>query len=434
MSRAERHVYSMSNVEKEEYESEIEIQLCSSDWKLWKLGVDKNMRNLSERLSALERKRSDELASNRRCSQSFTIAREDGFSRLRSCALLIRSNKVALLQCIWLIGVLIIVLAFGIIELSRARDNISAEFKPAKKVQTVDYTDSKSDEQYEMPYIYLMFGCYSLNDGELNDDFDWSHEEINETLTYLLESQSYFQNSTNITYLDEDINLVTKYLPTVEAKAFYLEQWNYDNNFWSYFRLHLADPDPFLGSFRYTIHINPEALTRNRTLWINGFWVSVARDMSNMDIQKSIYVPCDRAMTLGSSIYAEIHYDEKVLRKWREGYVNYFTSMLQWYSEDNNDDAYYETGEIEILFRGNLMIEYWEEYVAYGYYDWISSFGGMLSICSLMFFVGANFLVKIFGEKNIMGILPGISFVYSNVEKIHILKERVMFTSITRVS
>ena len=159
MSRAERHVYSMSNVEKEEYESEIEIQLCSSDWKLWKLGVDKNMRNLSERLSALERKRSDDLLSNIIRSQSFTTAREDGLSRLRTFALLIRSNKAALQQCIWLTVVLIMFLAFGIVELLRASDNMSAEFKPEKIVQTIKYTDDYSDKQYEMPYLYLSFSC-----------------------------------------------------------------------------------------------------------------------------------------------------------------------------------------------------------------------------------------------------------------------------------
>jgi len=39
-----------------------------------------------------------------------------------------------------------------------------------------------------------------------------------------------------------------------------------------------------------------------------------------------------------------------------------------------------------------------------------------------------KYLVKTLGEKNVMGILPGISFVHSNLEKFHVLKDRAKVT------
>jgi len=426
MSRAQRHEYSISNDSEQEYVSDIDIK-SSLEWKLWKIRVDEDMLNLSRRLSALERNGSDELERNITRSQSFTTAGEDGLSRFRTFALLIRSNKAAFLQCVWLIVVVITLSTFGIIEFLRASDNMRAEFKPEKKFQTVDYRDSKSDKQYKMPYVYLYFACVIQNESFTNDNFVLSHEEINETLLYLLESQNYFENSASITYMDEDFNIVNKDLPIIEAKAFYEEPWVFGYMFYGYFRLLLADPDPLLGSFQYQISINTEELTRGSTMWVNGFYVTVAREMTTLNWEKAIYIPSDNAIIRGSNISAVIDYDEKVLRKWRNGYLNYFTSTLGWYLEEENynDAANWGAGEILITFRGNLMIEYWEEYVAYNYYDWISGLGGMLSISSIIFFWGAYYLVVLFGEENIMGILPGISFVFSNLEKIHVIKERV---------
>jgi len=427
MSCGERHEYSISNDNEEEYEFDIEIKLSSLEWKLWKLRVDEDLRNLTKRLLALERNERGELKRNITSMQSYTTASEDGLGPLSTWALLIRTNKAAFLQCIWLTVVVITISTFGIIEFLRASDNMRAEFKPEKKFQTIDYRDSKSDKQYRMPYIYLYFACTIKNESVINDDFDWSYEEINETLTYLLKSQNYFENSASITYLDEDFKISNQDLPIVEAKAFYEEPWVFGDMFFGYFRLQLADPNPLLGSFRYAIVINTKELTRGSTIWVNGFFVSVDREISTLTWHKAIYVPSANAIAYGSKISATIDYDEIVVRKWRKGDVNYFDSTLGWYHEEenNNYSANWEGGEINITFRGNLLIEYWEEYVAYSYYDWISGLGGMLSLASIIFFWGAYYLVVIFGEENRMGILPGISFIFSNLEKIHVIKDKV---------
>jgi len=421
MSRPERHEYSISMDTEEGFGSDDEIKFGSLEWKLWKVMLEEDMRSLKKRVSALERNGRDERESKMELkhTHSFATAGEDGLGGLRTCALLIRSKKAALLQCIWLTIVIITLLTVGIIEFLRASDNIYAEFKPEKKYQTVDYRDSQGDKQYEMPYIYLYFMCFS--------DLEWSYEEINETLTYQLEGQNYFKNSAEVTYMDEDLNIETRALPTVEAKAFYEKAWVFGHLFLGYFRLKLANPDPSLGSFQYQISINTEALTRNWTLWMNGFYVSVAREMTVMNWEKTIHVSTDNAIARGSKIRATIDYDERVVRTWRNGYINYFTSSLGWYYEEENDNylTVWEAGELNLTFRGNLMIDYWEEYVAYGYYDWLSGMGGMLSISSIIFFWVAYYLAVIFGEKNTMGILPEISFIFSNFETIQVVKERV---------
>jgi len=421
MSRAERHEYSVSNDTEEDYGSDMEIKSGSLEWKLWKVMLEEDIRNLRERVSALERKGRNEPERESEIirTTSFATAGEDGLGGLRTCALLIRSEKAAFLQCIWLIIVVITLSTVGIIQFLRANDNMGAEFKPEKKFQTVDYRGSQSDNQYEMPYIYFYFICLT--------DSNWSYEKINETLAYQLKTLNYFENSTEITYMDDDLNYLTKALPTVEAKAFYEEAWVFGQAFLGYFRLKLADPDPSLGSFQYRISIRPETMTRDWTLFVDGFYVSVARDMSVMNWEKTIHVSIDKAITRGSKIMATIDYDERVVRTWQNGYINYFTSSLGWYYENENDSylADMEAGVLELTFRGNLMIDYWQEYVAYGYYDWLSGMGGMLSISSIIFFWVAYYLSLVFGEKNTMGILPGISFVFNNLETIQVVKDRV---------
>jgi len=79
-----------------------------------------------------------------------------------------------------------------------------------------------------------------------------------------------------------------------------------------------------------------------------------------------------------------------------------------------------------LSFRGNLVTEYWEEYVAYDYYDWCGFMGGMLSISLILFFKGAYLMAKICGEKNAMGILPEMSLVFKALEVTESLKERIL--------
>jgi len=434
MSSFERGEYSFSMDEEEEHESGDEIKVISSQWKRWRIAVEQDMRDLRKRVSALERDGGDEFRFSKgslitpggrdRKHESFTTSTEP--SCIRKCAHLIRSEKAAFLQCMWLIIMVITLSTFGILQFLRAHENVSSESKPEKKWQTVDYRDSKSDKQYEMPYIYLYFRCIS-QDESVNPDSNWSYEEINETLTYLLESLNFFNNSATITYINEEFNLMTKELPIVEAKASFEEALVYGYAFYGYFRLQPANPDPSLGSFQYRLYIDTGAFSRGLPLWVDGFWVSVNREMSIMNWEKTIYVSNGMAIKHGSKISATIDYDEKVLRTWRHGNINYFSSKLGWYyaEEYNNDSADWEAGMMDITFRGNLMIEHWEEYVSYSYYDWISGMGGMLSIASITFLWGAYYIAVVFGDKNTMGILPGISFVFSNLETIQDIKTRV---------
>ena len=70
------------------------------------------------------------------------------------------------------------------------------------------------------------------------------------------------------------------------------------------------------------------------------------------------------------------------------------------------------------------MVEHWVEYIDYDYYDWLSGMGGVLSISAIVFFWGAYYMAVIFGDKNEMGILPEMSFVFSNFENVQLLKDQ----------
>ena len=86
-----------------------------SDWKIWKAAVERNMRELAERVTELEDRNHfgiTELEDRNHfgCQtkltwdngQSYATTDNDGFGGLCTCIRLVRSKKAALLQCIWL--------------------------------------------------------------------------------------------------------------------------------------------------------------------------------------------------------------------------------------------------------------------------------------------------------------------------------------------
>lgn len=412
-----KHVYSASS-DGEDSECSVDALNKISDWKIWKLAVERDMGELRERVLKLELQNNDgfpKKVQSLKDQESFATAEDDGFCGLFTCFHLIRTRKASLLQCIWLSFFIIFLTTYGTIEFLRARANTQAEFKPEKKQRTVNYYETRdSNLIYEMPYIYFWFFG-----GHTNKSYQ---PNVNETLLRLLESQNYFVNSTNIGYLNGEADDLKTYLPLPieEAKAFYPPRGVTDEMFTGCFRLKLKNPDPSRGYFQFMVSINIQKLTLNGTMWLDGFWVAVAREMTDTYWGELVYVPIEDALSKGSNINSHIDFDEKVTHRYQSDDVHSFSSSLAWYEEEWDSD---ETGKLAIMFRANLMIEHWGEYVDFGYLDWFSSVGGMISVSSIFFIWGAYFLAVMFGDKNRMGILPEISFVFSNFETVHLLKQ-----------
>jgi len=393
----------------------------SLDWMVWKAAIEKDMRDLKKKVLELEQKSSGGSSKKGPDKLSFANAEDDGCGGLCTCARLIRKRKAALLQCIWLAIFVVALTSVGTVQFLRVKNNRQAEFKPEKKSKTLNYAESDNNLTYEMPYVYIHFVVFS----EL--ETQWSSENVNETLEQLLQSQNYFQEKAKIAWLNNDLLLEEEVLPIDEAIAFYREGYIHESRFLGCFRLKFGNPDPSIGSFVWELYINMPDMTLDETLMVAGVWVSLAKQESTLNWGSTIRVSTATAVINKSKIFATIDYTEKVTHTWDEGSVNYFASTLVDYNEVKKPNILplSDDGLLTIEFKWNSIIEHWEEYVDYDYYDWLSGMGGMISLASTLFFWGAYRLAVIFEEGFSMGILPEMSFIFENKETIGLVKQQV---------
>jgi len=417
--------------------------------------MEQHILNLRERVTNLESKE-NVTYQDRSVSlfkMTFSTAKDDGCCGLWTCARLIRSRKAALLQCIWLILFIVALGVLGTRELIRVRENTEAEFKPEKKMKTIDYYQA-NDLTYKMPYIYFYFFIWDKKTPDVNYS---SGQTLNDTLEDLLESQNYFINQTHIAYFDNEQEYKNDPLPLEieEVKASYVKGWVDEDFFFGYFRLKLMNPEITGTYFEFQVFIDMGAMTMGSTLWVEGIWVALNRGATTFRCGNLVEVSTEIALDHGSNVTATISYDEKVTQTWTNGDDHSFSTSLEHYdvdkvrenkesvneTEENNDSVntadeyedtkgkkdsveYPECGQVEIKFRSSMMIEHWAEYVDFDIYDWLSWMGGIISISSIFFFWVAYYLAIYFGDTYTMGILPEMSFVFDNFETVHLLKKR----------
>jgi len=77
-----------------------------------------------------------------------------------------------------------------------------------------------------------------------------------------------------------------------------------------------------------------------------------------------------------------------------------------------------------LQIESDLLVEYWEEYVNYGYIDWFMAMGGLMSIGITAFFFIGDKLPRLFNHSS-MGILPRFSVIYKNTKHIYEVNELV---------
>jgi len=229
-------------------------------------------------------------------------------------------------------------------------------------------------------------------------------------------SQDNFPNSYRYTLNNENYESYDN-LTIEEAKAFcvegYISQWGC----FGYFRLQLADVKSSTSYFEDHLILDMCAL--NSVVGVSGLWVSVEKEIAPRRVNW-VYVSTDDVLKTELSYHSIIGYQERVIRTWNNEDVHSFSISMEWYSQRE----LYSDCSIDLTFRGNLKVEHWEEYVEYGYFDWLSAMGGIMSIARVTFLWGAYHLAVLFGEKNHMGILPQISFIFDNRERIHRATER----------
>jgi hypothetical protein len=79
---------------------------------------------------------------------------------------------------------------------------------------------------------------------------------------------------------------------------------------------------------------------------------------------------------------------------------------------------------VELYITMHPWVSYWKEYLDYTPEDALSSLGGILNIISFVYFWVAYYIAVNMGHHSYeMGILPEMSFIFSNLEKILLIKE-----------
>jgi len=408
----------LNHISRPEENTEILRRETPKDLSEWKAEVEEAMLQMKERISKLERQKLFDFSSDPR---SFATAEDDGCGGLRTCIRLIQTKKASLFQCIWLAIIITIFLTLGITQFQHAKNNVNSEFKPEKKYKTINYGDEDNDIMYEMPYVYLFFNCRSLIQDEDNENY-WTYDRLDKTISALLEAQNYFLNATSISYANSDYKMWSESLLIEEAIVLYEDAWVDGDSFLGYFRLKLSDPEPSLGTYRYTITMDMQNMSLDSTIWLDGFYVAVAREFDTLTWEETIYLPIDGALLDGSEIFSTVEYDEKVVSMYDNEELVFITTSLGGYWESDYDE---DLAIFQLSIRGNPLVEYWEEYVAYDLIDWFFGMGGLLSISSVVFFWVAYYLSMFFGEKSTMGILPEFSFAFYNLEHILLLSEKL---------
>jgi len=373
------------------------FQICLStidvETSKWRAEVTSELKALRKRIWALERHNVTQTESLRQIT-SFAEGETDKCCGLYTSVHLLKTNWVSRLQCILLLVAIIVFSSCTVSYYFKARSNELAIWKPLKINQTIEY--GNTNMQYEMPYVYVAFKITYTDSS--------SDSIINETLSGIKETQ-----------LQHSWICATDYFSSerrspVGCEWFVARFEARPRENWGYFRFKLDNPTPGNGSFQYSVVLKASNMIFDDSFEMTGFWVSITRD-EKPDFSKFVYLNAEEPLSGGTSLQYVVDYTETAVDD-----AHYFTNSIAWSSELPSN------GILRIVAKPNLRVEYWTEYVVFGYADWIFGMGGLYNFFAIGFFYTAYYVAACFNDNWSMGILPEFSFIFSNLEMILWLK------------
>jgi len=402
--------------------SNLEEELHSLNKRVCNLEKGKVLTKSSKSLS----KRNDGSVLCRTYEKSFAMRSAHGLAGMRTCLEFVMSLKVALLQCVWLLLCATFFLILAVYLFINAYRLENSEWKAERKDYTIDYSKEDISRQYPMPYFYIFFEVEVP--GYENESSRLAPTVIETELEKLLASQNYFTNKTGIIwaddiYLIEDLREVQTTYDEAEAVALYMEDTATERTFLGCFRIKVNDPDPGKRWVLFYITIDADALTQNKTMPVNGFYLYVARSLDNLNFNEVVSLDSDRAFSENAYMSFTIDYSEKVTRSIGRTDMSKIETTMSWVEITPTTPNSNLSGIVDLRARTDLIVEYWQEYVEYSYYDWLAAMGGLFSLCSIVFFQVGYIIAVIAGDGHTMGILPELSFKYSNLEMVYFLRD-----------
>jgi len=389
----------------------------------WKTDVDRKLASLQERVALLEGEASKKSVTNFSNEQEIVqlkSSRQNSSGDAISFTERLKTERTARYQCLWLLVCLICFLYFGVTQLIEADMNEKSLWKPESKRYVLDY--SSSEEQFKMPYLWIHFFLYPKNQtvaGKLDD------EKIMENIIENVVSSSFVEEA-NINFLYTNFSWAIRKQEIKEVIGNF-SGWTLGGIGISV-RLILSDPGTLMESWQTNLRVNIPTLTFNDTYMVRYFKVNVGRTI-DYDLSQFEFILYDddwsKYHNNQSNQVFFLAYREKVTEtygnKKEVGTIETELTQKIW---TNYEDTYGRTGmevkkgDVVIIFKPDLAVEHWKEYVAFGYLDWVTGMGGLFSLMTTIFFWFAFYLTKFPGSDGSVGILPEMSFVFANFESI----------------
>jgi len=377
-----------------------QIDINPDNVETWRSEVTSDLKSLRKRIEELERQNIKHRESVKLIT-SFAGSKKDNCCGLITSVHILRNSCTARFQCITLLIAITIFSFYAINYFLDARSNENAVWKPLKIDQVIEY--GTTEIQYEMPYLYIAFKV--SNTERLSD------RVINETLS-LIEDLFFRSNRCSIRYFSRQkrTSVGCEY-----SASHYDGRPSSNFMFWGYVRLKLDNPAPGNGSFVYSVDLPVSNLISRKNIDVSEFWVSITRDEEPADFSNFIYLDAVQPLSNGTSLGYTVDYTESAVDN-----TDYFTNSIAWISELPSE------GVLRITGRPNLRVEYWTEYIAFGYSDWVFGMGGLYNFFAVGFFFTAYRAADCWNDNWSMGILPRFSITFRNLEMIHWLRHKTL--------
>jgi len=325
-----------------------------------------------------------------RIDTSFATAMTDGLGGLKTCMRIVRSTRLASVQCVWLSLCLMFFSYFVIFHCKRVNTSHIADFKPQKKSKMVNF--AKNYEEYQMPNFSLIVSTSSRNDAGFLSDLSDMVENSEFKCHY------YFALDKNNVFLAKEISITNK-------KRF--------NNVTLQI-VTISPENPIPGSGPWYCAWRFKAKNFNEALF------SVSRNSD--DILDSSFKSIHLSFLSNETTVVSFDYSETVIEMFgnRTQIHEFFSSINEIYKPSDPDADF----NVEVFLTMHPEVSYWQEYRDYTPEDAMSSLGGLLTIVSVVYFWVAYYIAVYLGRHSWeMGILPEMSFVFSNLENIALIKE-----------
>jgi len=377
---------------------------------------------------------------------------------------LICTSKLARIQCIWLLLVLMGFTWYASLGFAEAYENENSRYKPQRIVASKDY-EVLEDGKYSMPYFYIEFrvielrsnfsdlDCSADNFADCTVERNWTNQEIMETFSAMWGVNTTWEcddgcvGSIELNQLTDKMELGCEYttvpkegeplnISEVVFGAVDPSHADFENMFMGYIGFKPEDPQPG-NLWQCSLKFDPIQIAEKK-LYVDTYMLRIHHDNNanffSQDVS-SIQMELENLLSEDDTKNKfQVFYEESVLELYHLSipYLSEVSKFNYAYEVEVEEEEYdLSTNLTHISVAPEMPVIEYEEYLEYSYVNWLSGMGGMLSMLALWYFWIAAVLINWFGENEWdMGILPMMSHVFINREILYWMKAQLTGTHV----